>query len=187
MILCFSSSKQKSVILQMILLYIFMFIKLWRSTSNDSHIVLNWFRTNSMVANPRNWYWNLKSETDISRAAKKYNNITFIAENKHIKSNNEVKLLEITFYHKLTSTKHINNLCNTTSNRLRALTRPKKRLPEAYIMPNLKHCPFICNFCGKPENRSINKIHKRTLRLIYDTWGLLIKVIYTNLQINGLH
>ena len=24
-------------------------------------------------------------------------------------------------------------------------------------------------FCGKTENKSINKIHKRTLRLIYDT------------------
>ena len=24
-------------------------------------------------------------------------------------------------------------------------------------------------FCGKIENKSINKIHKRTLRLIYDT------------------
>ena len=24
-------------------------------------------------------------------------------------------------------------------------------------------------FCGKTENKSINKVHKRTLRLIYDT------------------
>ena len=35
------------------------------------------------------------------------NDIIFIAENKHIKSNNEVKLLGITIDNKLTFTKHI--------------------------------------------------------------------------------
>ena len=43
------------------------------------------------------------------------NSIIFIVENKHIKSNNEVKLLEIIIDHKLTFAKHINNLCNTAS------------------------------------------------------------------------
>ena len=33
-------------------------------------------------------------------------NVIFIVENKHIKSNSEVKLLEITIDHKLTFTKH---------------------------------------------------------------------------------
>ena len=35
------------------------------------------------------------------------NNIIFIVENKHIKSNNEVKRLGITIDHRLTFTKHI--------------------------------------------------------------------------------
>ena len=43
------------------------------------------------------------------------NNNIFIIENKNIKSNNEVELLGITIDHKLTFTKHTNNLCNTTS------------------------------------------------------------------------
>ena len=43
------------------------------------------------------------------------NNIIFVVENKHIKSNNEVKLLGITIYHRLALTIHINNLCNKTS------------------------------------------------------------------------
>ena len=34
------------------------------------------------------------------------NNITFIVQNKHIETNTEVKLLEITIDHKLTFTKH---------------------------------------------------------------------------------
>ena len=43
------------------------------------------------------------------------NSIIFIIENKHLKSNNEVKLLEITIDHKLTFTKYISNSCNTAS------------------------------------------------------------------------
>ena len=102
------------------------------------------------------------------------NNITFIVENRHIKSTNEVKLLGITIDDKLTFTKQINNLCSKASNLLRASTRIRKflskketkRLSEAYIMSTFKYCPLIWMFRGKTENKSINKIHKRTLRLI---------------------
>ena len=105
------------------------------------------------------------------------NNITFIVENKHIESTNKAKLLRITVDQKLTFTKHINNLCNTASNHLRALTRVTKYLSqeqtkclsEAHIMKTFKYCPPIWSFCGKTENKSINKIHKLTLRLIYET------------------
>ena len=44
-----------------------------------------------------------------------------------------------------------------------------KRLSEAYIMFTFKYCPLIWMFGGKTKNKSITKIHKRTLRLIYDT------------------
>ena len=44
-----------------------------------------------------------------------------------------------------------------------------KRLSEAYIMSTCKYCPLIWVFCGKTENKSINKIQNRTLRLVYDT------------------
>ena len=36
-------------------------------------------------------------------------------------------------------------------------------------MSNLKYCHLTWVFRGKTENKSINKIHKCTLRLIYDT------------------
>ena len=80
-----------------------------RNLSDDRHIVSNWFRINSMVANPG------KFQIIFIRSSINNNNITFIVENKHIKSTNEVKLLENIIDHKLTFTKHINNLCNTAS------------------------------------------------------------------------
>ena len=35
-------------------------------------------------------------------------------------------------------------------------------------MSTFKYCPLIWMFCGKTQGKFINKIHKRTLRLIYD-------------------
>ena len=49
-----------------------------------------------------------------------------MVENKHIKSSNEAKLLGITIYHRLAFTKHINNLCNTTSKRFKNFDKNKE-------------------------------------------------------------
>ena len=104
--------------------------------SNDTHLILNWFRINSMVANPGKFQiMFLGSNIDNSK-------ITFMIENKRVKSRSEVKLLGITIDDKLSFTTHIENLCSTASNRLRALARIRKfipfkqakRLSEAYIM-----------------------------------------------------
>ena len=35
-------------------------------------------------------------------------------------------------------------------------------------MSTFKYCPLVWVFCDKTENKSINRIHKRTLQLIYD-------------------
>ena len=102
--------------------------------------------------------------------------ITFMIENKRVKSRSEVKLLGITIDDKLSFTTHIENLCSTASNRLRALARIRKfisfeqakRLSEAYIMSTFTYCPLIWMYCSKTANNLINKIHKRSLRVIYE-------------------
>ena len=112
--------------------------------SNDTHIVPNCFRINSMVANPG------KSQIVFLRSSINNNNITFIVENKHIKSTNKVKLLGIIIDHKLTFTKHINYAIQQVKC-MRALTRIRtflsqvqtKGLSEAYIMSTFKYCPLM--------------------------------------------
>ena len=64
-----------------------------------------------MTANPG------KFQKMFLRSSINNDNITIIVENKHIKSAYEVKL-----------TKHISNLCNTASDRLRALKGIRKLL-----------------------------------------------------------
>ena len=79
--------------------------------SNGTHLILNWFRINSMVENPGKFQITfLGSNIDNS-------NITFMIENKRVKSRNKVKLPGITIDDKLSLTTHIENLCSTASNR----------------------------------------------------------------------
>ena len=73
--------------------------------SNDTYIVLNWFKVNSMVANPGKFQMFLESKIDNS-------NITFAIENKQIKCKRKVKLLGITTDEKHTFTRHIANICS---------------------------------------------------------------------------
>ena len=69
--------------------------------SNDTFIVLNRFKVNSMVANPGGFQiMFLEWKIDNSK-------ITFAVENKQIKCKREMKLLGITIDEKLTFKKHI--------------------------------------------------------------------------------
>ena len=126
-----------------------------RKLSSDTLIVLNWFRINSIVANPG------KFQIMFLKSSINNNNFTFMVEN--IKSNNEVKHLRITIDHKVNFTKHINNLCNTESNFLRALTSKRKflsqeqtkRLSEAYIKCQLSNTVLLCG-CSEVKLKTIN-------------------------------
>ena len=138
--------------------------------SNDTHLVLNWFRINSMVATPGKFQiMFLGSNFDNSK-------ITFMIENKRVKSRREVKLLGITIDDKLSFTTHTENVCSAASNLLRALARiskflsfeQAKRLSEACIISTFTYCPFIWMFCSKIANSLRNKIHKRSLRVTYE-------------------
>ena len=127
--------------------------------SNDTCIILNWFKVNIMIANPGKFQiMFLGSKIDNSK-------VTFAIENKQIKCKKEMKLLGITIDEKLTFTKHIANICSLKNNRLRALKRIRrflsmeqtKYLSEAYIMSLFKYCLLICLFCNKTSNNQINK------------------------------
>ena len=162
--------------------------------SNDSHLILNWFRLNSMEVNPSKFQIIfLGSNIDNSK-------ITFVIENKRVKSRSDVKLLGITIDDKLLFTTHIENFWSTASNRLRALARIRKfisfeqakRLSEAYIMSTFTYCPLIWMYCSKTANNLINKIHKRRLRVIYEMddanfEDLLIKDISWTIHQNNIH
>ena len=147
-----------------------------------------------MVANPGKFQiMFLGSNIDNSK-------ITFMIENKRVKSRSEVKLLGITIDDKLSFTAHIENLCSTASNRLRAIARIRKFIPfeqgkrpsEAYIMSIFTYCPLIWMYCGKTASNLIKKIHKRSLRNIYEMEDanfedLLVKDSSWTVHENNIH
>ena len=74
--------------------------------------ILNWFRINSMVANPGKFQTMfLGSNIDNSK-------VKFMIENKRVKSRSKVKLLGVKIGDKLSFTTYIENLSSTASNRL---------------------------------------------------------------------
>ena len=126
--------------------------------------------------------------------------ITFTIENKRVKSRSKAKLLGIAIDDRLLFITHIENLCSTASNCLRALARIRKfipfeqakRLPEVYIISTFTYCHLIWMFCSKTSNNLINKIHKRSLCFIYEIEDanfkdLLIKDNSWTIQENNIH
>ena len=51
---------------------------------------------------------------------------------------------------------------------------------EAYIMSAFKYCSLIWMFCNITSNNQINKIHKRTLRLVYEMEDVKLNVHENN-------
>ena len=116
--------------------------------SNDTYIVLNWFKVNSMVANPcRFQIMFLGSKID-------NNKITFAIENKQIKCKREVKLLGIIIDEKLNFYEAHCQYMQPGKQQIKSFDKKRiflsaeqtKYLSEAYIMSAFKYCLLIWMF-----------------------------------------
>ena len=94
-----------------------------------------------------------------------------------VKENYEVILLDITVDNKLVFKTHIENLCRTAQYKLHALTRIRKYLTldkaillgNTFINSQFNYAPLIWMFCRKTLYHKIEKIHHRTLKVIYQS------------------
>ena len=92
-----------------------------------------------------------------------------------IMSKENVKLLGIYIDNRLNFDYHISQLCKKAGKKLHALTRVFKYvnisqrilIAIAFIMSQFSYCPLIWMFHSRAKERRINRIHERTLRLIY--------------------
>ena len=96
-----------------------------------------------------------------------------------VKESNEVILYAIAIENKLVFKKHIENLCKTDQYKLHALTRIRKYLTldkaillgNTFINSQFNYVPLIWLFCRKALYHKIEKIHHRTLKVIYQSEG----------------
>ena len=95
--------------------------------------------------------------------------------NMTIMSKEKVKLLGIHVDNRLNFDYHIRQLCKKTGKKLHALTRvfrymdisQRKLIANVFIMSQFSYCLLIWMFHSRAMEHRINRIHERTLRLIY--------------------
>ena len=70
---------------------------------------------------------------------------------------------------------HVSNLCSKASQKLHALARvshfmkteQKRKIMNSFINSHFGYCPLVWMFHSRKLNNRINKIHERSLRLVY--------------------
>ena len=161
----------------------------------DLRNVLDWFKINSMKANPGKFQFMLLGVKNIVH-------LTINVNGKIIPCSNEVKLLGITIDNELKFKKHIEDLCKKASYKLHALRRIRgyltvekaRILANAFIDSQFNYAPLIWMFAGKTLINKICKIHHRTLRVVYNecnkSYGELLPLnnnvsIHQTLAISG--
>ena len=139
----------------------------------DMTNILNWFRYNSMKANPDQFQFmilgpsGVKYFTPIEKTAIEIRNTT------------EVVLLGLTIDHKSKFDVHIEKSCKTARFKLHALRRIRKfvtieqakLLAYSFVNTQFAYAPLIWMFTSKNSMLKINKIHQRTLRVVYDDYN----------------
>ena len=94
-----------------------------------------------------------------------------------IKESDEVELLGITIEKALNFKKHIENSCRTSRYKLHALRRIRKylKLDKAKLLGNtfidsqFNYAPLIWMFCHKATYLKMQKIHHKSLKVIYQS------------------
>ena len=91
-----------------------------------------------------------------------------------IDSSNAEKLLGILINNKLNFDKHV-SLCVKAGQKLPALSRissfmnikKRKLIMNAFITSQFGYCPLVWMFHSREMNNRINRIHERSLRIVY--------------------
>ena len=136
-------------------------------SENDSKSLLEWVKNNDLQANPN------KFHLILNETRGKY----FIEiENIKISNSHCEKLLGIKIDSKLSFDDHVTGLCSKASQKLHALSRishfmeTKQRLiiMKSFINSQFGYCPLVWMFHSRKLNNRINKIHERSLGIVYD-------------------
>ena len=135
---------------------------------HDASKLLNWFKINSMKANPEKFRFMILSKK--SYQLQKISAITFT-----IDESDEVELLGMTIDKELNFSKHIDKLCCNAQYKLHALRQIRKYLSlektkmlgNAFIDSQFNYAALIWMFCRKGLYLKMQKVHHKTLKVIY--------------------
>ena len=132
--------------------------------------ILNWFRLNSLKANPGKFQFMILGDRSHHKHELKINSIK-------VEASDDVLLLGITIDKKLTFKQHVENLCRKAQYKLHALRRIRKfltiekakMLGNAFIDSQFNYAPLLWMFCRKTLYSKIEKIHHKAWKVIYES------------------
>ena len=92
-----------------------------------------------------------------------------------LKNSKSQKLLGIEIDNKLTFSDHVKGICTKASQKLHALSRvsnfmtlkQRKIIMNSFILSHFGYCPLVWMFHDRRLNHRINRLHERTLRIVY--------------------
>ena len=133
---------------------------------DDSKCLIEWYESNYLKPNPDKWHL-LLSESRGDCFIK--------ISNECIYNSTDEKILGVHFDNKLNFNVHLNKLCKRASQKLHALARvstfmscgQRKTIMAAFIQSQFSYCPLLWRCHSRSIHATINKIHERSLRIVY--------------------
>ena len=101
-----------------------------------------------------------------------------------IKGSEKENLLGVLIDKRLTFEPHVKRLCNKVSQKLNALARvshyinfeQRRMIMKAFITSQFSYCPLVWMFHSRKSNNRINRLHERSLRIVYNNYNSTFRV-----------
>ena len=133
---------------------------------NAAQTLFQWFSDNQMKDNPDKCHFLCNSNSEVSLAL----------ETQKIKNIKFEKLLGIKLDSKLNFNSHIHDICQKAGQKLNAISRitpymdfaKRRLLVNAFFYSQFNYCQLVWMCHNRTNNKKINRLHERCLRLIYN-------------------
>ena len=134
---------------------------------HDSSLAIEWFDNNYMKLN--------KSKCHFVVSGHKFEHLWVNVGDTRVWESNSKKLLGVQIESDLSFDKHVIEICKRASRKLSALTRLAAILPfhraralmKSFFESQFSYCPLIWMFINRGTNHKINRLHERSLRILY--------------------
>ena len=154
---------------------------------NSFDTVHQWFYENYMVLNAGKCHFMCLGNNTESE--------TFLFHNILMENSKEQKILGVIIDNKLNFKSHISELCKKVSQKIAALSRlssylqnsEKKLIFSSIIKSQFSYCPLVWMFCSRTLNNMINKLRKRSLRIILNDYSSGFNILLENNDICNHH
>ena len=155
----------------------------------ESVSLMEWFRKNSLAANPAKFQTMLLKSNSIKDIQ-----LNVTVENISLPSSDTMKVLGIDIDDRLTFDGHISNMCIKAGRQLNVLQRLRGSLDQdsrmaiykSFIMSNFNYCPLIWMFTSKTSLSKLENIQKRALRFVLDDYQSDYNDLLQNANVPGI-